>query len=72
MVMSSMERFKLRRQMAAAAGKKSTTSLSVFRRKSFPPWPLSVGQKEFGLENGSTNKKKRGGGKFKRFRRGTR
>ena len=28
-------------------------------------------QKEFGLENGGTNKKKRGGCKFKKFRRGT-
>ena len=38
-------------------------------KKSFPPWPLSIGQKEFGLEHGGTNKKKRGSGKFKKFRR---
>ena len=34
-------------------------------RRSFPPWVLSIGQKEFGLGNGGTNKKKRGRGKFK-------
>ena len=38
------ERFSLGRQMAAAAG-----------RKSFPPCPLSIGQKESGQENGVTN-----------------
>ena len=41
-------------------------------RRSFPPWPPSIGQKEIGLENGGTNKKKRGGGKFKKFRCGNR
>ena len=27
-------------------------------RRNFPPWPHSTGQKEFGPENGITNKKK--------------
>ena len=62
------ERFKLRRQMAAAAGKKCRTSLSLFM-EAFgleveeglsPPWPLSTGQKVFGLEDGAVNKKKLG------------
>ena len=26
-------------------------------RRSFPPWPLSIGEKECGLEHGGTNKK---------------
>ena len=39
-------------------------------KKGFPPWPLSIGQKESGLENAGANKKKRGGGKFKKFRSG--
>ena len=62
------ERLKLRRQMAAAAaGKKSTTSLSyswkylaLKLRRKFPPWPLSTGQKEFGLEKSITNRRKLG------------
>ena len=29
-------------------------------RSSFPPWPLSAGQKELGCENGITNKRKLG------------
>ena len=29
-------------------------------KKSFPPWPLRNGQKEFGQGNGIMNKKKRG------------
>ena len=65
--MSPTERVKLRRQMAAAADKKSTTPLSLFMEAyalklvmSYPPWPLSFGQKEFGLENGVTSKKKLG------------
>ena len=33
---------------------------------SFPPWLLSTGQKEFGLENGGVTKEERVGGKFKR------
>ena len=48
--------------------KKSTTSLSLFmeasglgvEEESFHHGPLGVGQKEFGLENGGANKKKRG------------
>ena len=47
------ERLKLRRQMAPAAGKKSTTSLSLFveayglevERRNFLLWPPSTGQK---------------------------
>ena len=65
--MAPTERSKLRREMAAAAGKKSTTSLSLFMetvawkwKKSFPQWPLSIGQKEFRQENGVTSRKKRG------------
>ena len=41
--------------MAAAAGQKSTTSLSLLMEtygieveEYFPPWPLSFGQKEYG------------------------
>ena len=62
--MSPTERFKLRRQMAAAAGQRSTTSLScsckhmaLKWKKSFPPWLFCAGQKEFGPENGGTNEK---------------
>ena len=40
--------------------------------RNFPPWPLSTGQKEFGPDNGITNKKKRVCGKFKEFRCGDR
>ena len=47
--------------MAAAASKKSTTSLSLFMeamalklKKRFPPWLFNTGQKEFGQENGVT------------------
>ena len=66
--MSPTERFTLRRQMAAAAGKKEydfTLSLFIAWRhaawkwkKSFPPWLFSTGQKEYGQENGVTSKKK--------------
>ena len=56
-----------RRQMTAAAVKKSTTSLSLImeayglkQRRNFPQWPLRFGRKEFGEEDGITNKKKRG------------
>ena len=46
--------------MAAAAGKKSTTSLSLFMEahalevedEVSLPWPRSFGQKEYGQENG--------------------
>ena len=52
------ERLKLRRQTAAAAGKKSATSLSLFmesyglevEEERSPPWLLSTGQKEYGQE----------------------
>ena len=61
------ERLILRRQIAAAAGKKSTTSLSMFMETyglevedELPPWPLSSGQMEPVRENGITNKKKLG------------
>ena len=63
--MAPMERFKLRRQMAAAPGKKSTTFLSLSMkplawkwRRNFLPWPPSAGQKESGRENGTANKKR--------------
>ena len=53
--------------MAAVAGKKSTTSPSLPTEaygleveEELPPWPLSLGQKEFGLENGGANQKKLG------------
>ena len=67
--MARTERLKLRKQMAAAAGKKSTTSLPcpcswkhmVWKwKRNSPPWPLSTGQKESGRENGVTNKEKHG------------
>ena len=66
--MSLTERLKLIRQMAAAAGKKSATSLSLFmeacgqeaEEELFPPWLLSTGQKKYGQENGVTSKKKHG------------
>ena len=58
------ERLKLRRQMAAATGKKSTTSLSLFMEaygfeveEEFSTWAT---QKGCGLENGTMNKKKPG------------
>ena len=77
--MAPTERLKLKRQMAAAAaGKKSTTSLSLFMaaygfegEEELSPWPLSTGQ-ESGRENGIMNKKKLGSGKFKKFRCGDR
>ena len=53
--MSLTERFKLRRQMAAAAGKKSTTSLSLF----MAAFGLAVEEElstEFGSANGTQNK----------------
>ena len=67
MKMSTTERLKSRRQMAAATGKKSTTSLSLSVEaygleveEELSPRPLSIGQKELGLENGITNNKERG------------
>ena len=55
--MAPTERFKLRRQMAAAPCKKSTTFLSLSMkplawkwRRNFLPWPLSAGHKESGRE----------------------
>ena len=62
--------------MAAAAGKKSTTSLSLFR-EAFgleveeglsPLWPHSTGQKEYRWENGIMNKGKLGCNRFEKFR----
>ena len=57
--MARTERLKLRREVAAAAGKKRTTSMYlVFNwRKSSPLWPLRLGQKEFGYANGVQDKK---------------
>ena len=53
--------------MAAAAGKKSRTSLSLFMEaygleveKELSTLASSTGQKESGLENGTMNKKKLG------------
>ena len=50
--------------MAAAAGKLSTTSSSLFMEaygleveEEVSTWPLSIEQKEFGLEKGGANKK---------------
>ena len=64
--MSSTQKLKLRRQMAAAAGKRvrppclcSWKHTALLWKMSFPPRPLSIGQ-EFGLKNGVTSKKKRG------------
>ena len=61
--MSLTERLKLRRQMAAAAGKKRTQlrfpcswrHMALKLKKSFPPWLLNTGQKEFGQANGVTS-----------------
>ena len=63
--MAPTERLKLRTQMAAAAGKTSTTSRSLFMEA----WPLNTGQKEYGQENGFVSKKKLGWGRFARFKR---
>ena len=65
---SPTERLKLKRQMAAAAGKKSATSLSFFSWRHVTwkwkmrslPWPRSFGQKEHGQGNGVTSRKKLG------------
>ena len=53
--------------MAAAAGKKSRTSLSLFMETyglevddELPPWPLSTGHKKPGRGNGIMNKEKLG------------
>ena len=54
---------KLRRQMAAAAGKKLDLlwrHTALVWKKSSPPWPLSTGQMEYGQENGVTNQQKLG------------
>ena len=64
--MSPTERFKLRRQMAAAAGKKSRTSLSLFMEACGQEVEEGLSTMEFGLENGSMNKKKLGCGRFER------
>ena len=65
--MAQTERLQLRRQVAAAAGKQSTTSLSLFMEASgleveedLSTWPPSVRQKEYGLENGQLNRNKHG------------
>ena len=58
--MSPTGRLKLRKQMTAAAGKKraqvrfpcSWRHMALKLKKSFPPWLLNTGQKEFGQENG--------------------
>ena len=67
MEMSPTERFKLRRQMAPAAGKKSTTSLSLFMETCGPEVKEELSimatqywKKESGLRNGITNKEKLG------------
>ena len=41
-------------------------------RVNFPPWPLSVGQKESGRESGIMSKEKLGCNRFVKFRRGGR
>ena len=53
--------------MAAASGKQSSTSLSLFMetfaskwKKSSLLWLLRLGQEEFGSANGTENNKKRG------------
>ena len=65
--MAPTERLNLRRQMAAAAGIKSTTSLSLFMEayglgveEELSTMALSSGQKEYGQDNGVTSKKKLG------------
>ena len=53
------ESFKLRRQVAAAAGKEESVSLSLFLDVN--DFELrQLGQKELGLENGPQSRKKRG------------
>ena len=61
------QRLKLRRQMAAAERKKSTTSLSLFMEafgleveKISLLWPRNVGQKESGRENSIRSKERLG------------
>ena len=65
--MSPTERLKLRRQLAAAAGKKSTTSLSLFMEvfgleveDEISTIATSFEQKEYGQGNGVTSRKKLG------------
>ena len=69
--MSSKERLKLRRLMEAAAGKRVRLSFLCSWTCGLEVEEEHSTQKEFGLENGGTNKKKRGGCKFKKFRRET-
>ena len=59
------ERLKLKRQMAAAGGKRgqprshiSWKRLALKWKMSSLPLPLRLGQKELGLANGAQNKKK--------------
>ena len=60
------ERLNLRRQRAAAAGKKCTNfafivhGVAMKLKKSSLPWLPSTGQKEYGQERGVTSLKKRG------------
>ena len=65
--MSPTERFILRRQLAAAAGTKSTTSVSLFMEvfgleveDEISAIATSFGQEEYGQRNGVTSRKKRG------------
>ena len=41
-------------------------------KKSFLPWPLNTGQREYGHENGTMSKKKLERGRFERLKRGNR
>ena len=74
------ERLNLRRQMAAAAGKKSTTSLSLFmeafglevEEELFHHGHSVLGRRSLDWKVAARTKKKRGRGKFKKFRRGDR
>ena len=65
--MSPTERSKLRRQLAAAAGNKSTTSLSLVMEvfgleveDETSTIATSFGQEEYGQRNGVTSRKKLG------------
>ena len=67
MEIAPTEKIKMRRRMAAAAGKKALTSISLFLetyglevKRSSLPLPPRPGQKELGLAYGTQNKKKHG------------
>ena len=68
--MSRTERLNMRRHVSAAAGKLFMEAYGLEVEEELSTMATQYWAE--GVWTGGTNKKKRGGGKFKRFRRGTR